>query len=333
MRTIAAAFAAFAAALAAHAAAADPVAIKVAWIVPGADAPLALLGKQGIAKHEGQSYSLTWVHFTGTPAEITGLATGEVDVAPIGFPAIALAIENAKMDDLRVIGDSLQDGVDDHFSNSYFVLNDGPVKRIEDMKGRVAVVNAFGAAVDIGLRVGLKKHGLEANRDYTLIEAQFPTMKAELLQHKVDLISMVPPFAFDPELNKEAHVLFTQKDAMGASQLLALVARKPFIDKNRAALTDYLEDNIREIHWYLDPAHHDEAVQILSTYMKVPPQAFASWLYTAKDTYRDPNDRPDLAALKSAITVAHDIGVVPAPLDPKPYADLSLVEAAAKRVK
>jgi hypothetical protein len=32
---------------------------------------------------------------------ITGLASEEVDLAPLGFPAFALAIENAKLDDFR----------------------------------------------------------------------------------------------------------------------------------------------------------------------------------------------------------------------------------------
>jgi sulfonate transport system substrate-binding protein len=313
-------------------AAADPATIKIAWIVPASDSPLALLGKPGIAKHEGKSYKLEWVHFTGTPGEITGLASNEIDLAPIGFPAFALAIENAHLDDLRVIADTAQDGVGNGFSNEFFVLNDGP-KTVEDLKGKVLAVNAFGAAIDIGLRVMLKKHGLEANRDYTLVEAVFPTMKPELFEHKVDLISMVPPFAFDPELNQKARVLFTQKDAMGPTQLLLLVARKGFIDKNRAALTDFLEDNIREIRWYLDPAHHDEAVKIVSAYDKLPPQIFASWFFTAKDVHRDRNDMPNLDALAHAIEVAHEIGVVPQPLDARRYADLSLVEAAAKRVK
>jgi NitT/TauT family transport system substrate-binding protein len=312
---------------------ADPVTIRIAWIVAGVDAPLAILGKPGIARHEGQSYKLDWTHFTSTPAELTALASNEIDLAPIGFPAVGLAVENAKMDDLRIIADSLEDGVGNSFSNSFFVLNDGPVKRIEDLKGKVVTVNAVGATIDIAVRVMLKKHGLEANRDYTILESQFPTMKAELLDHKVDLVGLVLPFATDPALNQAAHVLFTQKDMMGPTELLVLTGRKGFIDKNRAALVDFLEDDIRELHWYLDPAHHDEAVQIVAERNKLPPQIFASWLYTPKDSYRDPNAKPDLATLQTAIGVAHEAGVVPAPLDPRPYADLSLVEDAAKRVK
>jgi len=55
----------------------------------------------------------------------------------------------------------------------------------------------------------LRKHGLEANRDYTVIEAPFPAMKQMLAEKKVDLIPTVLPFALDPDLKKIAHPLFT----------------------------------------------------------------------------------------------------------------------------
>ncbi|HUB94794.1 MAG TPA: ABC transporter substrate-binding protein [Stellaceae bacterium] len=319
--------------LASGAARAEPVEIKVAWIVAPTDSPLAMLGKQGISRHEGTSYKLDYVHFTSTPAMITALASGDVDLAPLGFPALALAIENAHLDDLRVVTDWLEDGVGQSFSNPFFVLNDGPVKRIEDLKGRIVSSNAIGAAIDIGLRIMLRKHGLEDKRDYTLVESMFPTMKPELLEHKVDLVSVVPPFAFDPQLNAVGHALFTQKEAMGGpSQLLTTVARKPFIDKNRAALVDYFEDNLRQVRWYFDPKNHDEVIKIVTAYTKTPPSLWAGWAFTPKDSYRDPDGKPNLDALQRNIGTAHELGFIPAPLDPHHYADLSLVAEAAARL-
>jgi len=332
---VAVALAALGAMLAATTArAAEPAKIRIAWIVAPTDSPLAMLGKAGISRHEGKSYTLDYVHFTSTPAMITGLASEEVDLAPLGFPAFALAIENAKLDDLRAVADSLEDGVGDAFSNRFYVLNDGPVKKIEDLKGKIVTSNAIGAAIDIGLRMMLRQHGLEDKRDYTLIESIFPNMKAELLQHKVDLIATVPPFAYDPQLNSVAHVLFTQKDAMGGpSQLLVTSARQKFIDKNRAALVDYFEDNLRQIAWYFDPAHHDEVLKIVTQYTKTPAALWEGWAFTPKDNYRDPGGKPDLDALQRNIAAAHELGFIPTALDPHKYADVSLVAEAAARLK
>ncbi len=331
---MAASIAALSALLFAPGASAEPTKIKVAWIVAPTDSPLAMLGKSGISKHEGQSYTLDYVHFTSTPAMITGLASEEVDLAPLGFPAFALAIENAKLDDLRAVADSIEDGVGTGFSNSYFVLNDGPVKKIEDLKGKIVTSNAIGAAIDIGLRMMLRQHGLEDKRDYTLIESNFPNMKAELLDHKVDLVTLVPPFAFDPQLNSVAHILFTQKDAMGGpSQLLVTAGRQKFIDKNRAALVDYFEDNLRQIAWYFDPKNHDEVLKVVTGFTKTPPALWEGWAFTPKDSYRSPVGKPDLDALQRNIAAAHELGFIPAAIDPHKYADISLVAEAAARLK
>jgi ABC-type nitrate/sulfonate/bicarbonate transport system substrate-binding protein len=313
--------------------AAEPVTLHIAWNIPGGDAPFAVLGQPGIARHEGKSYKLEFTHLRGTPPMITALAAGEVDIASLGFSSFPLAIENAKLTDLRIIADVLQDGVNGHYSNKFMVLKDGPIKTIADLKGKVVTSNGAGSAVDIPLRAMLRKHGLEAARDYTLIESAFPNMKAELLSHKVDLITAVPPFSEDPSLTAVAEPLFTQKDVMGPSQLLVMVARAPFLAEHRAAVVDFLEDNLREIRWYSDPAHHEAAIKAITAFTKTPAKIWTSWLFTPHDNYRAPDGKPKLDALARNIAMAHDLGFVPAALDPHRYADLSLVEEAAKRLK
>jgi sulfonate transport system substrate-binding protein len=315
------------------AASADPVTLRIAWIVPAGDAPLALLGKPGIAQHEGQSYTLDFVHFTATPPMISAVSAGEIDLVPFAFSSFALAVENAKLEDLRILADVFRDGVEGHYSTEYMVLNDSPIKTVEDLKGKVVTSNAAGSAVDIALRVMLRKHGLEDKRDYSLIESAFPNMKAMLIDHKVDLITGVTPFSQNPELRAVARSLFLQKDAVGTSQMIVMTARRDFVQKNRAAIVDFLEDNLREIKWYYDPAHHDEAIKSVTDFTKTPATLWSSWLFTKGDLYHDPAGQPDLAALQRNIGTAHDLGFLSADLDPNKYADLSLVGEAAKRIK
>ena len=178
----------------------------------------------------------------------------------------------------------------------------------------------------------LKKHGLEDKRDYTTVEAPFPTMKAILKEKKADLVPTVPPFSFDPELKAAARVLFDSKDAIGVSQFIIWAARKSFIDKNRAAMVDFMEDMLRIERWFMDPANHKEVMEIASKVTKAPPERFG-WLFTKQDYYRDPNMLPNLDALQSNINTTHELGFIKASLDVKKYADLSLVQEAAKRLK
>jgi len=314
--------------------AADPVKLRMGYVVAGADGPLIALGKEGLTKHQGQTYVLDAQHFAGTPPMITALAAGEIDLVPFAYSTLALAVQNAKMDDLRVIADSFQDGVEGYYTNEFMVLKDSPIHKIEDLKGKIVSSNAAGAAVDIALRVMLKKHGLEDKKDYTLIETGFPNMKAVLADHKVDLITAVRPFSADAALREMARTLFTQKDAIGRSQMIVLTARAPFLAKNRAAVVDFLEDSLRELHWYSDPKNHDEVVKIMAAYTKAPAALFQSWLFTkGGDFYHDPNGKPDLDALQSNINEQKALGFLKEDFDVKKYADLSLVAEAAKHAQ
>src|SRR5581483_6487629 len=120
-----------------------------------------------------------------TPPMITAIANNELEIGNLAYSTLPIAIENAGMDDIRVIADDFQDGVDGYHSNDFDVLADGPIKKVEDLKGKVVAINAAGSAVDVSMRAMLHRHGLDANRDYTVVEAPFPAMRAMLAEKKV----------------------------------------------------------------------------------------------------------------------------------------------------
>ncbi|HLH90346.1 MAG TPA: ABC transporter substrate-binding protein [Xanthobacteraceae bacterium] len=312
--------------------AAEPVTIHVGYVVPISDLPSMLMEKKELAKHLGQSYRLEVTRFAGTPPMVTALASGSVDIADLAFTTLPIAIQNAGLSDLRVIADGFQDGVAGHYSNQYMVLNDGPIKKVADMKGHIVASNATGSGVDIAMRAMLRKSGLEDKRDYTVIEAPFPTMKAMLTEKKVDLVSAVLPFALDPALRKVAHPLFDAHDAVGVSQFTMWTARQAFIDKNRAAMVDFVEDALRILRWYLDPANQKEVMEICARITKQPAERF-SWAYTAKDYFRDPNLLPNLEALQHNVDLTRDLGFIKSSLEVAKFSDLSLAKEAAARLK
>jgi NitT/TauT family transport system substrate-binding protein len=184
---------------------AEPVKIRASWIVAPSDWTPLLLEKPDLMKSNGKTYTFEPQRFQGTPAVITALANNEIELGNLAFSSLALAIQNAGLDDLRIVGDQFKDGTDGNYSNQFFVLKDSPVQKVEDLKGKIVATNAAGSAGDIAMRAMLRKHGLEDKRDYTLVEAPFPTMKAMLAQKKADLASFVAPFSFDPELKQTGH--------------------------------------------------------------------------------------------------------------------------------
>jgi len=314
-------------------ASADPLKIRAGWAnTPTAMAPL-IFSKPELLKHYGQSYTMEPVHFAGSAPEITALATGDLDIATLAASSLASAIENAHMADIRVIGDENQDGVEGSYSSQFFVLKDGPIQTVEDLKGKVLASNAIGGALDVDIRAMLRKHKLDDRRDVTMIEGPFAGMVPMLEEHKADLVAGTPPFSFIAEAKGDVRTLFTSRDAVGPSDFIFDAARKPFIDKNRAALVDFTEDWIRSLRWFLDPAHHDEAVKIVADFTKLPPQGLTSWLFTHKDLYRDPDHRPNLAALQNNLNLQQELGFQKTHIDIAQFADLSLADEAAKRIK
>jgi NitT/TauT family transport system substrate-binding protein len=314
-------------------AAAEPYHLRIGWVVAPADLSTLMFLKPELAPHAGKSYIPELIHFAGTPAEMQALATGDLDTAALAFSTFALGIVNAGMADLRILGDEFQDGVPGYHTNPFMVRNDSGITKVEDLKGKVLATNQTGSAVDMALLAMLAKHHLQDKRDLNIIEVRFPDQKAMLKEKKADLISTPAPFCFDPELLSFAHPLFTQVEAMGRSQMIVRVARTGFLDKHREVMLDFLEDYVHALRYLLDPAHHDEAVKLAVEATKQKPELYQSWFFTKKDYYRDPNALPDLAALQQNVDLQHQLGFLRRTIDVTKYADLSLVKAAAEKLK
>jgi sulfonate transport system substrate-binding protein len=309
-----------------------PVKIRMSWVAPVSNWSSIVLEKKDLARHMGKSYTVEAVRYQGTPQMITAVANNELEVSNLAYSSLAIAIENAGLDDIRVIADEFQDGVAGHVTTTFWVRKDSGINKVEDLKGKIVASNGGGSAVDVALRAALKKHGLEEKRDYTMLEAPLPAMTAMLLEKKADLVPVVLPFVFNPKLKEEANVLFEQRDILGVTQMIVWTARKSFIDKNRAAMVDFMEDMLRITRWYQDPKNKDEVAQIAARITKQPADRFG-WLFTNQDYFRDPNMMPNLDALQRNVDVVRDLGFVKKPIDVKKYSDVSLAQEAAQRLK
>jgi len=310
---------------------AEPLKIRVGWIVASASMVPLLFLAPGAAKHLGKSYVFEPLNFGSSTLQITAISQGEIDIAAFGYTSFPLAIQNGGLTDLRIIADEIVDGAPGYYATPYFVRKDSGIDKIAGMKGKVAATNGLGSGVDIAMRAALSKNGLQVTRDYTMIEAPFPAHKAILKEKKADLVVGVLPFSYDPELNEFAKPLFTTESGIGSIALSFWAARKDFIDKNRAALVDLMEDTSSALRWYYDPANHDKAVALTAGFLKRPPAAFESWLFTKRDFHRDLDAKPDLKVVQSSIDKVKDLGFIKETLDVAQYTDLSLVEEAAKR--
>lgn len=311
----------------------EPLKLRIGWAVVPAQLTSVLFQKPELLKHYGKSYTVDAIHFRGSSPQITALAAGELDLAALAFSSFALAIQNAHMEDIRAVSDLYQDAIPGYYSNQMMVRPDGEIKKVEDLKGKIVATNGLGGALDIAAQVYMHRQGLEPKRDYQIIEIEFPNMVAALEQKKVDMIQIGTPFSVVAAKQGKAKTLFDVGQAMGPTQLTLWAARTPFIAAHRAVLIDFFEDVETMLHWYLDPKNRDEGIRIVSAFTKQPPEDFSDWLFTKNDFYRDPNARPNLAALQSNVKNQKEVGLLNIDIDVAKYADLSLVDEAAKRLR
>ncbi len=116
---------------------------------------------------------------------------------------------------MTIIADSYQDGHPGRASNSFVVLQDSPIKTIADLKGKKIAINAFGSAVDVVLRVALKKNGMDPRRDVQIVEVAFPNIGAAVREKRVDCGVLVIPFLPAETAKGGLRTVFTGGDAMG----------------------------------------------------------------------------------------------------------------------
>jgi NitT/TauT family transport system substrate-binding protein len=311
----------------------EPAKIRISWVAVPNNLPPLFMSKPEMMKHAGTSYTVDPIRFPGTPQSVAALASGDLDIALLTFSSFPLAIQNAGLQDLRVISDEFIDGFPGYYSAEFMVLKDGPVKAIKDLKGRVVAVNVRGGGTDMALRAIARKEGLQEKRDYTELEVAFANMKAVLLDRKADLIGLgVPAMSADSALRGVASTLFTQRDSLGPTAQVIWVARAGFLEKNRATMLDFMEDALRSRRFYTDPANHREVVDIVAGVTKLPPQQLESWLFTKNDFYRDPNGILDPAVLQDNIDKMVELGFLKSGIDVRNYMDLSIVREAGARL-
>jgi sulfonate transport system substrate-binding protein len=312
---------------------ADPLKLRVGWIVVPAEITPIFPKDPKIAVHDGTSYTIDSMRFQGSSLYIQALAAGELDIAPFGFSSFGLAVANADLKDLKVIANEDRDGQEGYFTTEYKVRNDSGIDKIEDLKGKVIATNSVGSISDMAFRIMVRRHHLDDAKDMSFVEASLPNMNALLLEKKVDLVPGTVPFTLDPTLRQEARTLFTGADSMGPTEIAFMTARQSFLNEHRAVMIDFLEDYLRVLHWYEDPANRTAALQIVANFMKLPPEKIPNWAFTKEDYYRPPDGKVSPAILQKNLDMQHEQGFLKTPIDVKNYVDMSYIDEAAKRLK
>ena len=310
---------------------AEPVRIRAGWAnMPHHMIPV-LFSKPEILKHYGKTYVVEPVQFRGSSAQIPALAAKQLDVGVSAASAFALAVNNANVE-MKVLADVIQDGVEGYGSDAFLVRKDSGIETVKDLRGKRIGTNGIGSFTDTVQRVMYMKAGLKPE-DYTMVEASFANMPTMIAENKLDLVPTIQPFRDQMMATGNYKILYDQGDAMGPTNGTFLAGRAEFINENKQAMYDFMEDYVRASRWFHDPKNRDEVLTIISTFMKQPKESLSS-TFTKADYYRDPYMIPNVPNIQKVIDVPNELGLSDVKLKLEPnYVATEYVEEAKRRIE
>lgn len=312
--------------------AAGPLTIRMSYpAAAGSLAPMFPLVPAEVYRHYGKSYTIDPIFMRGATQSLTALAAKELEFGTLTPQALAIGVVEAKLD-IAVVGQAFSTEIPGYAKNEFWVRKD-EVKDFADLKGKVLAVNARGSAIAAAVTLMTRKHGLEVDRDYQVVEVGLPATLSALETKRVSLGYLVKPWADRAAQNPALKPLFGPGEVYGPQETGMWVARRDFVAANRAALVDFFEDQMRMRRWAHDSKTRMDAVAILAKAAKQPVEAFARYLLTKDDTStRDLDARIDIARLQRNVDSMAEAGVVPGRIEAAKHVDMSLVDEARKRL-
>ena len=282
--------------------------------------------RENVLKRHGKDYVLNMTFARSTAEAATLMAAEQVDIATLATPILAsAALKNAIPGGAKAICSIFDDGVSGFAANSFFVLEDSPIKSIADLKGKKVAVNAYGTIVDLPLRLLLKKAGLDPKTDVQIVEIAFPAIGTALREKRIDCGAMVLPFMAAEKAKGGIRAVAACVDAFpGPYSAVYHAARTEFLQKEPVAVKAFLEDYLTGLNWLYQPENRAKAIEITAKLTKTPASALETYfLQPNNDYYRDRGGCLKSASLQFVADAMVQEGLLAEKVDMLKYVDLS----------
>jgi ABC-type nitrate/sulfonate/bicarbonate transport system substrate-binding protein len=277
--------------------------------------------KPEVLTNMGKSYDVEWVRFAGSGDATPALVAGKLD----GCLATPFPMANALFQTrvpVTIVHQLLSFGFDGHYDDAAVVRVDSRIDKFADLKGKIFGVNAIGGTVEQGVRIMARKHGLNPDRDLTIVEGRPPFLPAMVRESKVQAATLFQPFFEDAMSKGDLKVLFTVSDIYGGpTDYVFMIFEEKFLKANERAVRDYVEDYLRAVNWSLN--NRAEAVQIYAEQWKLPPAVVDSYLLTKKDYLTRRDGRLSAKNIQPIADALASNGFIGQTFDVAKYIDLS----------
>jgi ABC-type nitrate/sulfonate/bicarbonate transport system substrate-binding protein len=277
---------------------------------------------QGFFARQGLDVEL---FFTQNSVELRdGLASGDMQIVHSAIDNAVAMKEVAGKDIVVFVGG-------DSGLNEFFTQPE--ISAVEQMKGKVLIVDAPDTAYALQAFEILRKHGLERGRDYQLklVGGTFARVGA-MISDKSNGASMLnPPFSLQA---KDAGL--RSFGGVQPYQGSAGFALRPWAMANGPVIERYITAYVQGVRWSRDPANRAKAVALLGDKLKLAPP-IAERTYAALIDPRlglAPDAKLDDAGFANVLRLRGDFlpqGLT-LPLKPERYLDMRWYDAAIGRL-
>jgi ABC-type nitrate/sulfonate/bicarbonate transport system substrate-binding protein len=247
-----------------------------------------------LAPNQGKKYQLKQILFQANPERFQAFLAGELDAGTA--PGLAVIFARAQGVDMKIVANiCLEAAGPQWFSTTYMVKDDGPIKRVQDLKGGTIGVVGYKTATDLWARAGLLNAGLVPDEDTKVFSLGFPAMGDSVRTGKIQAGTFVEPF-YSAEVAKGGlRKLFTAVEAIGYDhELLDIWFGEKFLKAHPDVVRAFLADYVTVTKYYL--SHTDEAKRDLAKagFVRTPVDIYVK----NADWKRDPNGRLNVESLK-----------------------------------
>src|SRR3990167_2424032 len=224
--------------------------------VSALNAPPWVMKEAGFFKQEGVDASLIYIASSSTMAQ--AMLAGEVAISTANSQVVADT--GLQGGDLVAMGAIINVA-------AFYVMAPPDIKGIEDLRGKPVGVTRFGASTDFGMRMLLKKYGLEPVRDVPILQiGGMPELAAALSKRSIYAAPMSFPMGY---LAQQAGIKILYNLAREDIPFMhvGITTTRSFLKEHRAQAKAYLRAYGRAVHFM--HTRKEAFKKILAQYTKI----------------------------------------------------------------
>src|SRR6202166_5206974 len=281
--------------------------IRVGWTIPAEESKYWMMRRPAEFPDLGKTYNIEWTQFQGTAPMTQALAAGALDCATQAPLSLANGVVGGNLK-AYIVAQHVYEKPGG-FSVYWAVMDDSPIKKIADLKGKTIGISVIGGGTYGPFAMLLKKHGVDPAKDIKLVEGGFAVSEGALGPGRVDAVNMNQPFAARAEAKGGTRKLFAVSEAMPNIVHILEACRADFVDKNPELVKAYVRDITSGMKKAL--ANREETLKVVSEVLKAPIPVLDTYLLKDNDFGRDPGAAPNFPAIQKMLDIYAETGMLP----------------------